>query len=310
MTQTPQSNEPIPTAWKAPTTTSTWHGGKDPEQVEARRRAGCPDPEAPLVVSCGMGSDSHAVLSLFKKWGVRPDLILFADVGGEVPHTYAAIPVLRAWLREAGFPDLTIVRRPRLRMTYYRGGEMDHTLFGNAWQNETLPSLAFGMKGCSLKWKVEPMDKFVKAWAPAKVYRARGKAVVRVIGYDYSPADQKRSKATFSPSKGDRFWYPLRENKIARTGTSPSCTSLIMDIGLDPVATWSAWVWPWRGATREVSTTRAAAPRAWVAPGPGPSTRLTSWPLWRPSWSGSTLSVLRVTAEVRGDQPQGSSEGR
>jgi hypothetical protein len=54
----------------------------------------------------------------FARRAVRPDLILFADTGGEIPETYAYLPVIRPYLRRAGFPDVTVVRYEPRRATY------------------------------------------------------------------------------------------------------------------------------------------------------------------------------------------------
>jgi 3'-phosphoadenosine 5'-phosphosulfate sulfotransferase (PAPS reductase)/FAD synthetase len=48
-----------------------------------------PHPDWPLVVAYGLGVNSTALLVEFVKQGIRPDLILFADTGGEKPETYA-----------------------------------------------------------------------------------------------------------------------------------------------------------------------------------------------------------------------------
>lgn len=50
-------------------------------------------PECPLIVAYGLGVDSTAMLVEFVKRGIRPDLILFADTGGEKPvtHQYGSV---------------------------------------------------------------------------------------------------------------------------------------------------------------------------------------------------------------------------
>ena len=45
-----------------------------------------PHPDCPLVVAYGLGVDSTAMLIEFVRRGIRPDLILFADTGGEQPQ--------------------------------------------------------------------------------------------------------------------------------------------------------------------------------------------------------------------------------
>src|SRR5215207_4856344 len=68
-------------------------------------------PDRPFLAVClGVGRDSVALLALLKKKGIRPDAILFADVRAEKVETYAYLSVLRAWLAEADFPPVTIIR--------------------------------------------------------------------------------------------------------------------------------------------------------------------------------------------------------
>ncbi len=100
--------------------------------------------EPPLVVAYGLGVDSTAMLIGLKYRGVQPDLILFADVGGEKPETYLYAPIFRQWLRDADFPQFEVVRyRPPLAPY--------ESLYGNCWENHTLPSLAFSHRPISCR---------------------------------------------------------------------------------------------------------------------------------------------------------------
>ena len=101
----------------------------------------------PLIVNYGVGVDSTAMLFGMHRLGEAPDLVIFADTGGEKPETYGYIPVMNDWLQRAGFPLVTIVSYQPARASYY-------TLEENCLVNETLPSLAFGYKSCSLKFKM------------------------------------------------------------------------------------------------------------------------------------------------------------
>jgi len=172
---------------------------------------------SPLVVNLGVGVDSVALLIGLHQREIRPDLLLFADTGGEKPGTYAYLLILAEWLARVGFPPVTVVRRP-LGPAGYR------TLEENCWQNETLPSLAFSLKGCSLKWKADAMDAFLLGikrgpnkrapWLLMAEAIAAGVKVVKAIGYDAGPKDSRRGR-NHAASKRDRrffeFWYPLRE---------------------------------------------------------------------------------------------------
>src|SRR3984885_8980269 len=64
-----------------------------------------PYPDCPLVVAYGLGVDSTAMLIEFAMRGIRPDLILFADTGGEKPETYQYLKIIRPYLARVGFPD-------------------------------------------------------------------------------------------------------------------------------------------------------------------------------------------------------------
>jgi hypothetical protein len=136
-----------------------------------------PYPDCPLVVAYGLGVDSTAMLIEFAERGIRPDLILFADTGGEKPETYRYLAVIRPWLARVGFPDVVVVRYQPKRALY-------HTLEGQCLHTGTLPSLAYGGKTCSLKYKRAPQDRYIlAAYPPAELLR-RGKRVVRAIGFE------------------------------------------------------------------------------------------------------------------------------
>ena len=142
----------------------------------------------PTAVTYGMGVDSTAALIEMARQGIRPDLILFADTGGEKQQTYDYEPVFQDWLRQEGFPEIITVRyEPR----NFKNWPPYFTLEDNCLTNGTLPSLAFGFKSCSLKWKVAPQNKFVQAWPPAQEAWSNGQKVIKVIGYDAGPSDIK-----------------------------------------------------------------------------------------------------------------------
>jgi hypothetical protein len=141
-------------------------------------------------------------------------LILFADTGSEKPETYAYLEIRRQWLRRVEFPDLIVVRRRGVRVP-------DQSLEDQCLRTGTLPSLAYGGKSCSLKWKVAPQDKFCNHWPPALRCWQSGGRVIKAIGYDAGPSDGRRIKE-FRDRKY-RFWYPLREFGLDRA----ACIDLI-----------------------------------------------------------------------------------
>lgn len=190
-------------------------------------------PNAPVIVSYGSGVDSTGVLVEFVRRGIRPDFILFADTGGEHPETYLYLDVMDAYLARHGFPTIT-----RVKKKVKAGTEYD-TLESNCTAKSMLPSIAYGSHkhSCSLKWKVAPMDSWIRAHVPAVVEAKRRKRrvdVVRVIGYDAGPADIRRRQKLESETKDKvvnwHYWYPLQEwgwdrertlQEIVRAGLPP-----------------------------------------------------------------------------------------
>lgn len=237
----------------------------------------------PLCVAYGMGVDSTAMLVGMAARGIRPDLITFADTGGEKPETYAYLPVINAWLRSVGFPEVTVVR--------YAGkhGRYD-TLEGNCLANGTLVSLAFGGKGCSLKFKTAVQNAYRAKWGPARAAWAAGRKVIVAIGYDAGPSDGRRSKV--KECRRYRYLYPLREWGWDRE----RCIAEIAAAGLPVPMKSACWFCPatkpaelaWLVDTHPDLADRIIALEANAAP------NLTSIQgLWRNGCKGTRGSVAR-----------------
>jgi len=187
----------------------------------------------PMVVSYGAGVDSTAMLVGLHQRGERPDVILFADTGAEMPATYDYLPIIDAWLQSVGFPALTIVRNACPRAKHV-------SIFANCETNETLPGQAFrggqpGGGNCSARWKHEPMDR----WLYRHGYLQRA----RLVGYDAGKRDSKRA-AKGSPEatkhSRDAFRYPLQEWGWDR----PRCEAEIAAAGLPVPPKSSCYICP------------------------------------------------------------------
>jgi hypothetical protein len=96
-------------------------------------------PDTPLVVAYGLGVDSTAMLIEFVRRGIRPDLIPFADTGGEKLKICAYLPVIQQYLKTVGFPAVVTVRYQPKRAAY-------DTLERQCLHTDTLPALAYGGK--------------------------------------------------------------------------------------------------------------------------------------------------------------------
>lgn len=203
-----------------------------------------PENNAGVIVCYGGGVDSTAMLIALRDAGIRPDAITFADTGGEKPETYQTVRAMDAWLLANNFPTVTWCSKTTKPETPYED------LGGNCSANETLPSLAFGMKSCSIKWKQGPQDYAIKGcsqgpnkcdphplWIQAK---ARGVKLVKLIGYDSSPADIRRSSKVKREDKDFLYSYPLQD----LTWTREDCIQAIIKEGLPVPIKSACWFCP------------------------------------------------------------------
>ena len=116
------------------------------------------------VVSYGGGTNSAAMLAGLNERGERPDLVLFADTGGEKPETYEHIKIVSQWCVSIGFPEIITVKAPNV------------TLEQDCLARKALPSVAYGFKTCSQRWKRQPQDKYLNSIGM--------KDAMRLIGID------------------------------------------------------------------------------------------------------------------------------
>lgn len=168
----------------------------------------------PFAVSWGMGVNSTAMLIGLSDRGIRPDLIMAADTGGEKKETYAFIDIFRAWLAKVGFPDVHLVQNDGVH----------RTLEQESLTNNVLPSKVYGFAGCSDKYKMRPQNKLVKAWPPAIACWERGEKVCRAIGYDFD--EDHRGKKLEDDLY--HYWHPLVEWQWGRK----DCLEAIKRTGL------------------------------------------------------------------------------
>ena len=177
----------------------------------------------PHIVAFGGGVDSTAmVIGLVEK--KEPiDLILFADTGGERPHTYEHIQRFSNWLKDRGYPEIVTVKRTR------RDGSLE-TLEQECHRRNNLPSIAYGFKSCSQKHKIAPQDKFLNNWEVAQNAWDQGIKCVKYIGYDSNESHRADNASKRLDPKYD-FRYPLIEWDWDRE----YCLDVIKGAGLENV---------------------------------------------------------------------------
>lgn len=151
------------------------------------------------VASYGGGVNSTAMLIGCFERGEAVDLILFADTGGEKPETYTYVAKMSEWCKKNLGHYITVVSKSTKRRGKHHDAGYALTLEQHCLDTKTMPSVAYGMKSCSLKFKREPMDEFVESWKTGDV------KVTRLIGYD--AGEPQRAKMT----EDDDYFYPWRE---------------------------------------------------------------------------------------------------
>lgn len=169
------------------------------------------------IVSYGGGTDSTAMIIECAKSGVKIDHILFADTGGEKPHTYKYVERFSKWCVEHGLPEIVTVRKAG-------NGE---TLEENCIRMKMLPSIAYGYKACSQKYKIQPQDKYFNNLPEAKAIWKAGGKLTKFIGYDASETN-RIAKSKLREDKKYNYVYPLAEWGLTRE----DCIEIIKDAGL------------------------------------------------------------------------------
>jgi hypothetical protein len=156
-----------------------------------------------IVVAYGAGVNSLAMLIGMYERSIKPDLILFADTGAEKPHTYDHILAVQQWLLSIRWPQIQIVKK------IDKNGQV-LTIEQHCIKHNSLPSIAYGFKSCSLKFKVAPQDKFMNSNEAAKKVWAGGGKVVKFIGYDFNESRRvERSIELSKTEKKYKYEHPL-----------------------------------------------------------------------------------------------------
>lgn len=153
-----------------------------------------------VVASFGGGVNSTAMLIGCYERSERPDLILFADTGGEKRETYRHIEIFSEWLVKHGMPEIVTVRA---------NGK---TLEQDCLDRNALPAIAYGLRTCSLRWKVEPQEQYI--------LRQGITEYTKLIGFDAGEWHRIRD--------GENNRYPLVEWRWFRR----ECVEAIERVGL------------------------------------------------------------------------------
>jgi hypothetical protein len=144
----------------------------------------------PVIVNAGGGTNFVGLMVRAVRLGLRVDHLLFADTGGEMRETYSHLWDFSEWLERHGMPGIEIVTETR------HGKPI--TLEEHALRTKRMPSKAYGRKSCSMKFKRDPIEKWIRAEYPEG-------QVVRIFGFD---ADEPQ-RARMPESERFLWSYPL-----------------------------------------------------------------------------------------------------
>lgn len=152
------------------------------------------------VINYGGGTNSAGLAA---GWVAKdlppPGVVVFADTGGERPETYEHVAMMSAWLQaRGGWPAIVTVKAT------FQG--QPYSLEAHCHRTATMPSIAYGFKSCSQKFKAEPVEKFLNNLPAAQATWSAGEQVVRCMGFD---ADEAHRAARGRDTKKFRFTYPL-----------------------------------------------------------------------------------------------------
>jgi len=153
----------------------------------------------------GAGVNSVALAIEIVKRGLPLDHILFSDTLGEKPETYQYIDTFSTWLLANSAPPVT-------RLQPYR----PEGLYGECIRLKRLPSIVYGFKSCSEKWKRRPYVRFCNEnslW-PVTTYK----------GYDAGEAYRVKQ---YSDHR-ETVEHPLVDWDFDRM----DCVKIIIDAGL------------------------------------------------------------------------------
>ena len=155
-----------------------------------------PPNKIPTFLSYGGGVQSTCLVIMALEGLIeRPDWIVFADTGSEMPYTTEIVEIIKEKCASAD---------PPLPFVTVEQGEAFHVAYTN---NNALPVI--GIRSCTSKWKIEPIKRFMRT----KVGNGRGKVIAETwLGI----STDERRRANPSSDKWSSRRYPLLELNMSR----------------------------------------------------------------------------------------------
>lgn len=171
---------------------------------------------APVILKFGIGVESSGVACGWRERGFRPDAVVAADTGNEKPETYVHGEKMDRLMQSWGWDPIVWLRDKK-------------TLEQHSLDTHRMPSVSYGRKSCSVRFKTQPFEKWLRRWEPARDAWKRKEKVVVVIGYNVD----ERTRWMKAPTRMvDRieYRYDLVNWKWGREDAADACRRF----GLNP----------------------------------------------------------------------------
>jgi hypothetical protein len=192
-----------------------------------------------IAAAYGGGVNTIAAQIWMKRNGYRPHVTVMSNPGSERAGTETYRDgVFAEWCDSVGFPRVTVISRISEGEFRPKAWRLE-TLKDECQRIGALPSVAYGFKKCSLKYKAQPQRWWFDRQEWARAEWAANRKITRLIGYD--AGELPRVQPSFvDPWELARFvpWYPLVDEGFDRDG----CCDLILSEGL-PLPPKSACKW-------------------------------------------------------------------
>jgi hypothetical protein len=181
-----------------------------------------------IILNYAAGTNSTALIIEGYRRGIRPDLIVFADTGNEMPHTYEHLKRMSEWCVAHDLPPVTVTRWIRKDGSFVSIEDV-------ALRSKQLPSKSYGLSGCTSKWKQQPIDRLVSAHPQVRSIWAEGGVIERWIGYDADEPErtrrmlEKNPQPTGAKAGAVKWRAPLYEWDMGRE----ECVDVIAEAGME-----------------------------------------------------------------------------
>tara|TARA_Y100000004_G_scaffold178314_1_gene220782 strand:- start:72 stop:884 length:813 start_codon:yes stop_codon:yes gene_type:complete len=153
----------------------------------------------PVILSYGGGINSTALLLEWVKQGKQLDLVIFADTGSEMPETYEFIDkYVKPFCKKHNLPFETAFYTASNRVAGVKEGRWQEnervSIYDYYDYQKAVPSVR--QRSCTDKFKVEPIEKYIKKKWGDKKYP------LRLIGID--AGESHRARYIIDPLTGEK----------------------------------------------------------------------------------------------------------